>query len=306
MAKAYARMGGGDSPKPITGFDNPRKLANCGGNRRMLTFHTGTLGIDFRDNLVVSVADGGQAVTLGVRAGWRIVEVGGETVVESKDIVKAINTMKKETSRFDILFATPKWVKIGIPDEIGGGFLTIKVADGTMIYQLKKQILKRCKIKRVSIVPTENRSGQTADMHHTCFVITDGTKELTSNEIFDPEAHHIGSIKLVRISVIRESAKKVLAPKVDLEKFPEEDKPPPMVALFDSANKEEAVSTTPKSPKMEFVRVSIPKEAGGGFITLRVATGTSASELRDLALEKVQKKTSFSVAMFPTSEDQCA
>lgn len=300
MAKAYAKMGDGETnqvtPRHID--RSPRLETNkIQGNQRLLTFHAGVLGIDFRDNLVVGVAKGGQADALGVRSGWRIVEVAGDPVKESSDIVKAIKLCNKDQSRFDVLFITPTWVKIAIPKEIGGGFMTIRIQQGITIHQLKKQTLKRCKMKRTSIIG--NLNVVQADMHPSCFAVTDGTKELTRNQVFNPEAHHSGTIQLVRISKVKKSSRKKLVQ--EKENVLEEKKPPPMVDLVDKGEGKPRVSSSViDSPKMEFVRVNVPQEAGGGFITLRVPAGTSASVLRELALAKVhQKRVSLSSCSSP-------
>jgi len=255
-----------------------------GTNYRLLTFQTGTLGIDFRDNIVTCVTKLGQAEVLGVRAGWRILEVGGEKVVGAREIMKAVKRVKTQQPQFDILFATPNWVKIEIPAEIGGGFLTMKVVDGTKVYQLKKLILKKCKTKRVMDSP---KNGIQPDLHHSCFVITDGVKELANEEIFNPSTQNLGTTRLVRVLKVRKSRKK----EPIIKKDPDEKKPPRMISLIGAEGEGETEDGPHEAPaKMEFVRVNIPPAYGGGFITLRTKVGTSQSELLKQALAKVEKK----------------
>lgn len=264
-----------------------KKTARPPTNYRLLTFESGTLGIDFRDNIVTNVVKNGQADEMGVRAGWRILEVGGHKVIGARAVMNAVKLLKKNQMRFDILFATPNWVKIAMPKELGGGFLTMKVVDGNKVYQLKRQILKKCKTTRVISSPNKDTK---SDLHHSCFVITDGTKELSNDEVFEPWAHNLGTTKLVRVAKVRKSRKDKAAA-IENEEDPGEKKPPPMVSLTGTDSEIGNIVKEEPKAKMEFVRVSIPPEQGGGFITLRVKVGTSQTELQQLAKKKAWSKT---------------
>lgn len=162
-------------------------------------------------------------------------------------------------------------VKLGVGQEHGGGFITLKVHETTQVSFLKEQALAKIRSKRLNQV---QNSATSAVLMSKNFIVgiarLDARQRAANSAAGDPPVTvHLKEDENAWDALRREEEVRGVRPAVD--------------------------SLTPvglvlvRKPHV-VVKVSIPDEAGGGFLTLTCDVTTSVRELKERCLRKMKQK----------------
>jgi len=171
-------------------------------------------------------------------------------------------------------------VKVHLPEEEGGGFLTVAAELGMSIEQLQDLTLATMKKKRKSTISARKSQDYNLEMKPTSpLVVESASLEEIHQQAAGSSSSHVA---LRKDSLLRESVSQGYTAQ-PLQLYLTHKAP--------AAAKEEASATGDvEAATVRIARVFVPEAHGGGFLTMPLTRHTTVGQLTKESLDKMKKK----------------